>query len=102
MGWGWQQSQLQPSKHSFVAKCPSAFSEISGGSFNKRGNRRSSPLIRPTIKPVISDLVPLLAFRARVKTPQISVLCHSPRAALVFYLLKGLAFAHHPSNVYAL
>lgn len=55
-GWGWQQSQPQPSKHSFVAKCASAFSEISGVTFNKRGNRRSSPLIHWTIKPLISDL----------------------------------------------
>lgn len=101
-GWGWQQSQLLPSKHPFVAKCPPAFSEISGVSFNKRGNRRSSPLIRRTIKLVISDLLPLLAFRPRVRTPQISVLCHSLWAALVFYLLRGLAFAHHQPNVYAL
>lgn len=101
-GWGWQQSQPQPSKHSFVAKSPSAFSEISGVSFNKRGNRRLSPLIHWTIKQLISDLLPLLAFRARVKTPQISVLCHSLWAVLVFYLLKGLALAHHQPNVYAL
>lgn len=102
MGWGWQQSQPQPSKHSFVAKCASAFSEISGVTFNKRGNRRSSPLIHWTIKLLIPDLLPLLPFRARVKTPQISVLCHSLRAVLVFYLLRGLALAHHQPNVYAL